>query len=479
MKIITLDMKNVLGVKEFKLDAGQITTIKGRNAQGKTSILTAIQNAIGGGNLSNIKNLDAEDDARIVLALRDNDGINYVLDKNENGLKIKQQVGDTAGFKAVPKPQQFLNMLRDCKLPNPIDFLNAKDKERVQLILEAIDLPFDSGKMWEAIGVERGKLGAIPEGMHPLNEIAFVRNLIFDERTGINRTEKAKRSTCEENRLSVPAEIPTVNGLAEKENELSGYKTKRAELTEQAGHEKQKLISAAQSKYQHEKIQLENSLEQLILHEDAALEAKIAEMRRQSKELKDRYHEEHRNALDMHGQKLEKRKQEAEQKHIEDLKSISELSPEIERLTSELSEMREQEKNIVRIKTIHDQADKMEKEANDLAAYSEQLTNGLKNLDNYKASLSENLPVEGLDLTDNKVSINGVKWEHLNTAQKIIVAVKIIAERSKGFDFKFCLVDGVEALDSENQKVLEQTLLSHDIQAVLGRVVDCDLEVEK
>lgn len=480
MKIISVDFKNILGIKEFKLNAGQITTISGKNAEGKTSILSAIQNAIGGGSIKEIKNVNSEDEeARIVLVMRDENGTSYVLDKDEKSLKLKQQVGDTAGFKSVPKPQSFLNMLRDCKLTNPIKFLSCNDKERVQLILEAIDLPFDSDEMWDAIGVENENFEAVPVGMHPLNEISYVRKIIFDERTGVNRTEKAKRSSCDELRLSVPAEIPTVEGLSQKESDLDLYKKRRAELTEQAGHEKQKRISDAETKYQYRKKQIEDSLEQLILNEAHELQVAISKLKLESQKRTDQYHAEHREMLDRQKEKLEVAKQVAETTHIEELKTVSGLSPEIEKLTKELAEMREQEKNIVRIKTIHDQANKMEAEADELKEDSTALTDALKNLDSYKASLSENLPIQGLDLADNKVTINGIPWEQLNTAQKIISAVKIIAERSKKHQFKFCLIDGVESLDRESQKILEQTLLSHDIQAVLGRVTDDEMRIEK
>lgn len=482
MKIISMQIENVLGIREFKLDAGQITEISGRNAEGKTSVLTALQTAIGGGSLAELKNINAgeNDKARIVLAMRDSNGTNYVLDKTESGLKLKKQVGDSAAFETVGRPQAFLNDIRDCKLQNPIDFLNAKnDKDRTELILQAIDLPFDCDELWQAIGLDRKEFGFIADGMNPLEEIAQTRKMVFEKRTGVNVSRKNKRAACEEERRSVPAEIPTVDGIAEKEKELSELRLKRQELKGDALEKRKLSISRIESDYSTEENRCKNEMESFISDEEKQLEIEIAKLR---ESMRDRI-EMKRSRLSTSMNDAEETKNKgiasADHKYHSDMEAIEELAPEIERLTGEIAEMREQEKNAVRIATIHDRANMMEQEAEELDKLSDTLTSSLKAIDDYKASMTSNLPVPGLDVTGNVVTINGVKWEHLNTAQKIIASVQIIAARARKHEFKFCVVDGVESLDSDSQKILIDTLLSNDIQAVLGKVADHDLEVRK
>lgn len=477
-----MHIENVLGIKEFDLDAGQITEISGRNAEGKTSVLTAIKTAIGGGSLKELKNIncDEEDKARIVLSLQDESGTNFVLDKTETSLKLKKQVGDSAAFETVGRPQQFLNSIRDCKLGNPIDFLNAKnDKERTELILQAVDLPFSRDELWSIIGFPREQFGYLADGMNPLEEISQTRQLVFDKRTGVNTSRRDKRAACEEYRLSVPAEIPTVDGISEKEKQLSELRVKRQKINDDINYEldfsldKASLaMDAAQSKHDNSISDYENELaielSTAIQKMKAEMAEKLSAKRFVAGELL-----KSETALAVESENR------AQEKHRLAYREMENILPEIERLHSEISAMREQEKNAIRIKTIHDQADKMEYEADELDLLAGRLTDSLKAIDEYKASLSSKLPVEGLDVTNNVVSINGIPWSQLNTAQRIIAAVKIIAARAKKYEFKFVMVDGVEQLDSESRKILSQTLIENGIQAVLGRVSDTYLEVTK
>lgn len=481
MKVISMQIENVLGIREFSLDAGQITEISGRNAEGKTSILTALQNAIGGGSLSELKNIKAGDEkARIVLTLQDGNGSNYVLDKTESSLKLKKQVGDSAAFETVGKPQNFINALRDCKLMNPMDFLNAKnDKERVELILQAIDLPFSRDDLWKAIGLPRNQFPPLPDGMNPLIEISETRKMVFEKRTGVNTSRRDKRAACEEERLSVPAEIPTVDGIGEKEKELSELRVKRQELKGEADSKLRDAERIASNDAERVDESASKTMSAFIDVEEKQLEIEIAKLREKMKDKIEEKRKEISYSTEDAYNKINAALRSAECKHKSDIDAIEELTPEIERLSSEIATMREQEKNAIRIATIHERADKLESEANDLDALADTLTESLRRIDAYKASLSDELPIDGLDITDNVVTIDGVPWAQLNTAAKVVSAVKIIAARAKKYPFKFCIVDGVESLDSSSRKVLSDTLLSNDIQAVLGRVTDSDMEVSK
>lgn len=482
MKVLKFEAQNVLGMRQFEMDLGQITEISGKNAQGKTSVLAALQNAIGGGSIAELKNINADDDenARLVLLLQNEDGTNFVLDKSEKSLKLKKQVGDSAAFETVGKPQQFLNNLRDCKLSNPMDFLNAKnDKERVELILQAVDLSFSRDDLWREIDLLRNDFPAIPDGMNPLNEIAMTRDLVFDKRTGVNTSRRDKRAACEEARRTIPAEIPTVKNIAEKVDELANMREQRQKITDVADEKKRTAVADAEREFELTTNSADDSLTVFIDTEKKALDEQVQRLEREM------------NArVDAENIRLSKLKLDASEKknktianavnaHRDDMEEIEKINPEIDTLNAEIAELREREKNIVRIITIKEQADKFEKQADSLDALSEKLMQALKNIDNYKASLSKNLPVPGLDISDNKISIDGVPWSQLNHAQRIIAAVQIIAARAKKLPLKFCLIDGAESLDSESQKVLEQTLLSNDIQAVICRVENHELQVKK
>jgi hypothetical protein len=90
----------------------------------------------------------------------------------------------------------------------------------------------------------------------------------------------------------------------------------------------------------------------------------------------------------------------------------------------------------------------------------------------------ETLPISGLDITDNVVTRNGVKWEQLNTAQQIEIAVAVAMLRFKDSEFRPIWIDGAEALDKDNLAIMEKELAAHGAQAFIGRVDSGELKAE-
>jgi hypothetical protein len=93
-------------------------------------------------------------------------------------------------------------------MANPIDFLNAPDKERVLLLLAALPIELDSFSLWNSMGIERTDIGPIPDGLHPLQELTLIREAVFRERTGVNRDAKQKADSAEQTRRAAPAAPP-------------------------------------------------------------------------------------------------------------------------------------------------------------------------------------------------------------------------------------------------------------------------------
>jgi len=74
MKITRLYISNVLGVEELEIAPGNITTISGKNGAGKSSTLKAVQNILGGGSLSEIRNVNSDAPPEIVLHMESDAG---------------------------------------------------------------------------------------------------------------------------------------------------------------------------------------------------------------------------------------------------------------------------------------------------------------------------------------------------------------------------------------------------------------------
>ena len=469
MEVSKIRFKNVLGLEEFSMEPGKVTVLSGRNGSGKSSAIRGLRNMVEGGSLAEIRNVDADpqEKAEIALAFEDDELGQILAHKNESRLDVKKQVGDSAAFEKQPKPAEFLKSLFDGKLNNPMSFLTCRDKDRVQIILEAIDLEYDAVELWEKLGLDPDDFDPVPEGLHPLIEIKMHREHIFKTRTGINRDEKQKRAHCDQTRRAVPATIPTVEGLTEKEDELSGLKAEKVRLSERAIHDHQATMKTISSNHDEFKRAKQTELDNYRIHLEAEMDRKLNEKREQIG-----------NEISNHHAVSDEAIAKADADREEASAGIDELTEEILAIQDIVSTKREQEKDAVRIRTLHEQAAKAEEEADDLEQLSKGLTDALEILDNYKAAMCANLPIPGLDITDNVVTVNGIKWDQLNTAQRITIAAKIACLRLQSSRFKVVFVDGAEALDSESFSALVEELKAADAQAFIGRVADHDLKVD-
>ena len=468
IKIHSISLKNILGLREWSLDtSGGATVITGANAAGKSSILKGLQTAIGGGSLAALKNHDAGDEkAEIVLVLDSDEDGRVIVKKTERNVSVKKQVGDSAAFEDVRPPQRWLDALFDKHAANPVTIITCSDKERVQLLIEALDLDYDHDALWERIGLDYAQF-KYPRGLHPLKEIAEIRDAIFTERTGVNRDEKAKRATAEHIRRDIPATTPTVEDATALEARLGDLRGEYASQKAAANEAARKAKADAAGKL----VALEAAKRAELERYEQQLRAEMAEKLAKAKSdanaalefARTAYHDAHSAANDQ----LD-----------EDLNQIDQLNVEINNITAELAELREQAKNAVRIETLREQADDQEKRADKLKAFSERLTAALQELDLYKADMVATLPIPGLDIAGNVVRVNGVQWGDLNTGEQIKTAVRVACLRLADKPFRPVFVDGAEALDAKNLKTLIDELAAAGAQPFIARVGDDELKVE-
>ena len=142
-----------------------------------------------------------------------------------------------------------------------------------------------------------------------------------------------------------------------------------------------------------------------------------------------------------------------------------------------MQNLRNQHANNIRFITLKEQADKCQQDAEELESKSAELTQALKTLDSFRRGLLDDVPIDGLDVEDKTIKINGIPFDQINTANQIDIAVQIACLRAKKQPLPILFVDGAEALDSKNFELFCEELKQHDVLPFVGRVSDDPLEI--
>lgn len=450
LEVTEVRIKNVLGVREAAIELGQITVFEGNNGSGKTSHLEAIKTGLCGGSLAKIQNINTGEDEEpeVVLVLESDDDSEYyrVEKRGKEVAKVRKRVGDTAGLEDVPTPQRWLSGLYDGKMSNPMEFLRTSDKERVLLLLAAMPLEFSRDNLWASLPIERDEVGAIPEGLHPLQELALIQDSIFRERTGVNRDAKGKAASAEQTRRAAPAVIP------------EGREKEIEELSEKISEDESRIsaeMEVVKGQYQNTVQTIKSCHESDAARMRAEVEERISEMR------------------DMVEYDIEKLTADRDTK----LSSLFDEQAKVEKKKRQLSELREQSKMSTKAAALHEQAETFDKEALELQKKSEQLTASLSELDSFRRRLISDLPIDGLEVNDKTILVNGIPFDQLNTAQKIQIAVDVACLRAQDSQLPIVWVDGAEALDEEHFEFFCDALKKKKVRALVGRRTDKPFEV--
>jgi DNA repair exonuclease SbcCD ATPase subunit len=468
MKILHATIRNVLGITELEMNPGNVTVIKGRNGRGKSSAMKSIQSAIGGGaSLAELKNIHSDEKPEIVLHLESEEGTEYIVKKTAKSTSVKKQVGESSAFEDVKPPQRFLDTLYDGRLYNPMVFLTANEKDRVDLMLDAIDLPFDMEALVESMGLDAEDVPPVGDGVHPLAAIAFIRGVVFEKRKGVNRDERQKRASSDQLLREVPRKTDDVEGLEEKEAQLEGMVAAKAESLAKA--------NAAYSKERSEAVVEADTEINGHRSEFKLIEEKI---RREAEEKIAAAKSEMQDKIDARSAALSEKLSQLEGTNAATIKAIDESAADIDRIREEVGVLRERGEQLEKYKTLKTQARIFESDADDLKELSQRLSRALDVIDEYKAQMCSELPIEGLEINGKEVLVNGIPWDQLNTAQQIEIAVKIAVLRSRDQKLKIVMVDGAEALDDESFGYLREHLEKEGVQAFVGMVSNCDLVVE-
>lgn len=401
MKVHKISIRNILGVEALEFEPGAITRITGGNGQGKTSVLEAIKAICKGGYDATLLR-NGQTKGEIVLDL-------------EDGLQVSKRVTEKGAYLAVTrdgnpvsKPADFLSGLWDSLSANPVEFMTANKKKRIDWLLEQID-PAPVVEKLAAISPGLGDLS----GSNALAAMDQARKAIFEARTDANRTEKQARETADV--------------LAEDLPEESGDVAAKLEAARQA-----EQVARSNSSARVASIRQQSDKEGDDAHD--ALEVQLDRLRGEMDAAKAKYHAE----------AVEHSK--ATEAAIE--KAAAEYQPKIAAAAAEVARLQEAQRTA-------DEAEgrrKLLAKNRELAAGSKKVSQAytakLDKIDALKKEVLDSLPIPGVEVIDGDIHKDGVPFERLNTATQWAVAIAIAKMRAG--QIPLICADGLEALDDDN-----------------------------
>jgi DNA repair exonuclease SbcCD ATPase subunit len=421
MRIQQIRISNILGIEDLELTPKGYTQISGTNGTGKTSVLEAIKAALGVGEDATLLRKGAER-GEVVLVLDDGTTIRKAVSQSGARTTVKGADG-----KALAKPAEVIQGLADVLSVNPVDFLLAKPKERVRVLLDAMPLTADPERLTKITGIDASALAE----RHALEVIETVRKQVYDDRTGTNRAVKEKEATISQLRQAMPEAPGGVEGdEASLEAEIAAAAAVRDTTLKKIDAKLSGLRDEAQKK----------------------IDEIRAEAQRQIDEVK--------AGLDTQSQRAAAARENA-------LKTYTDTTgPKAAALTTLRANRDAVAKRAGALETIA----KLEKEAEALQADADRQTAALEALEAYKGELLQSLPIPGLEVRDGEVFRDGVPLDRLNTAQQVQIAVEVAKLRAG--DLAIACVDRLESLDKDSRDELRKGAAAAGLQLFVTRVTD-------
>jgi len=413
--------------------------IEGDNGVGKTTLLKAIQVACQAGGISADVITLGEDKAEIAIEIDNRISIQRNVTAGGDSRKI------TVDGEPISTPVAFLKTLfGECSL-DPTEFFMAKPRERRQMLLSAIEFNISQDELVEALGdmVSPISLDGFDYATHGLLLLEQVKSRVYDLRTEQNREIITLAKAIEQDKKEIPPTFDVekfadfdfkdkTNKLLEAQQTIAKHEADKTELYNLRDKSDRTIEQIAMKEDQREKLKTEiENLERLREGIKEAGEAAKAEI-------------------------------------------VSFEIPDIESLKADINEFNESQKLILKLEQI------LEREKT-LAVgnqYHEQLDDFYKYLaKDVQISLMSKieLPIDGLAITGEKITVNGVSLDNLSTSEQLRFGIDFA--RAKAKNLKAIIVDRWESMSPKNQLEFEKLTDGDGFQYCMTVVTDGDLSV--
>lgn len=413
MRIASVEISNVKGIRSAAFPLGSVTVIRGANGTGKTSIVDAISSVFAGGHDPDLIRLGA-DKAVVVLTLDDGTTIKKTITAKNSTLDIT-----TAQGLKVTKPAAWVAQLASGFQFDPIAFLEADSKKRAQFLLEAMPISFHPAEL-------KGITGADFARPIDLEAFAALRQGIYDKRRDANVVQRDIGATLNTLRENLPegddqdwpgivathrqkqadlrAELKRVEGDVEKDAEAALATAARV---------RDEAIAAAKLQYEQ-------------------VASDVAKVKAESI---------------------------AEQ--------TAEINAELQTVSAELATAEERQRAQAKAEGLRKQIEEFAQRLKGKLMESLQCDEQLKQLDALKVAKLSESGIPGLEIVNGEILVDGIPLDSLNTQRQYVVAFQVAT--LKGGDLGFLVCDRAESLVGADWDAFREAAAESGYQVVFAR----------
>lgn len=473
MRITGLKIKNFIAISEQEIAPdSRLNLFIGKNGNGKTTILKAIQAGLRGTtDISVIK--DGADKAEILMDIDDIQIHRTLKTKGNNTLKVTAPMKLPGGDEKrmpIPSPQEYLSGLLSEFSFDPFLFISLESKERTKYMRELFKTTLTAEQL-RAAGISDNVISGINFDRDGMEILQDLYKLFYAKRSEVNKdvsrykvladqaTEKTKDFSFDVFDGDHSAEINEL--IKETEKRLTEAETmkKQAEGTFAYVDKLTKKIAGSKA----ELSEIDNDEIGMIpgYEVDAKrLQAEIEELQGQLEKVNGRL----AAARSLSEKKTMLSKDiEGDEATLKALPSVADV-PDIEAIKGRLEVHNLALKNNneqVALHAAYVEAKKIRGQYEEHKEASDELT---ELLDKLKKDLPEtitkdaNMPIEGLRFEGDNIFIGSRNLDTMSTSEQVKVAVSIIEQFNKEKPLKLLCVDRAESLDEETLKLFVDSI---------------------
>lgn len=408
-KITFIRVTDFMGLKEYEFRPGKINHLVGRKGAGKSSVIKAIE-TLDGGQIDTKAIRHGADESEILIDLEQ---ANAWYRTRRRLYRDKQPKFEVRDVDNTPQdaPQSIIEQLigQNPFKYNPVDILQKDAKEFRDYLLSILPVELTEEELRKTMHLKQETpLPVKIAGRNGFDVVNELYDIIYKKRTNVNRKKTDTVGAVKTKRAELQGIDLTESGKSrtEVETELSATRNEEKEAIR---------LQTSRENLRKEQRRLENRMQEI--------EADIARLQQELKETQGEYNQ--------------------------NIQILAEPEPDLAAIQNRIASLEKIDKQYTKVKELEEQ----EAALREYEAVSEQYTTWLNMLKtDLPAELTKriNLPIQGLEITEEDVLIDGVSVKMKSSGEQLKdIAIPLLEATVKS---GFVCIDGIGILDHEVQK---------------------------